>query len=119
MPDLLDLIGEEGTPDEQARLRRVHDLLAAADAPPELPRSRQRAPRVGGRVLPFRRPRIQAALAAAAAAVAVAFGVGYLVGSQGGFSERFERPMHGVGSATGATAALEIAALGPNGNWPL
>ena len=29
-PDFRDLIGDEGSPEELARLRRVHDLLLAA-----------------------------------------------------------------------------------------
>ena len=35
-PDFLDLVGDEGTPEELERLRRAHDLLIAAGPPPEL-----------------------------------------------------------------------------------
>ena len=35
-PDFFDLVGDEGTPEELAQLRRAHDLLLAAGPPPEL-----------------------------------------------------------------------------------
>ena len=59
-PDFHELVGGEGTPEEQERLRRVHDLLIAAGPPPELPRRLSRAPRTGARVLAFPagRPRL-------------------------------------------------------------
>ncbi len=35
-PDFHELVGDEGTPEELAKLRRAHDLLIAAGPPPEL-----------------------------------------------------------------------------------
>ena len=35
-PDFRELVGDEGTPEELALLRRAHDLLVAAGPPPEL-----------------------------------------------------------------------------------
>jgi hypothetical protein len=36
-PDFEELVGADLSPEEQARLRRAHDLLIAAGPPPELP----------------------------------------------------------------------------------
>lgn len=114
-PDFRELVGEEGTPEELERLRRVHDLLVAAGPPPELDAP---APRRRLALLP--RPRLQAALGlAAAAAIALGFGIGYAVGSGGGFSSNFARPMHGVGSLASASASIEIGTRDASGNWPL
>jgi hypothetical protein len=119
-PDLVALIGEEGTPEENERLRRVHELLVAAGPPPALPASLAYAPEQLGHLLPLRRHRFQATLAAAAAAVAVAFGAGYLLGNHGsGFSSKYAVGMHGIGDAAGASAKIQIAAADAEGNWPL
>jgi hypothetical protein len=121
-PDFHNLVGEEGTPQELERLRRVHDLLVSAGPPPELPRSLARAPRTGARIFAFpaTRPRLAAALAAAAmVAVGIGFGIGYSVGGSGGFPAKFTRPMHGTAQAARASALIDVAARDPNGNWPL
>jgi hypothetical protein len=55
MPDFRDLIGDEATSEDLARLRRVHDLLVSAGPAPEasrrlawpaadLPRARSNSP---------------------------------------------------------------------------
>ena len=83
-PDFFDLVGDEGTPDELAQLRRAHDMLLAAGPPPELsPRlaeapaaARSRGHSAWGR-------RKGAAFLLAGAVAAAAFGVGYLVGDRG------------------------------------
>jgi hypothetical protein len=121
-PDFHELVGEEGTPQELERLRRMHDLLVAAGPPPELPRSLARAPRTRARVLAFPapRPRFSAALAAAAAvAIGIGFGIGYSVGGSGGFPAKFTRPMHGTAQAARASALIDVAAADGHGNWPL
>ena len=119
-PDFRDLVGEEGTPEELERLRRVHDLLVSADAPPELSRRLARPPRLRLRLAVLPRPRLQAALGlAAAAAIALGFGIGYSVRSGGGFSASFTRPMHGVGRLAAASASIEIGKRDASGNWPL
>src|SRR5947207_1389298 len=58
-PEFRELVGDEGTPEELERLRRVHELLVAAGPPPELPQSLAHAPRMGRRAIAFhavRRP---------------------------------------------------------------
>ena len=45
MSDFRDIIDTEGlNPDEEARLRRVHELLVRAGPPPDLPPSLERTP---------------------------------------------------------------------------
>ena len=45
MSDFRDIVGTEGLdPDEEARLRRVHDLLVQAGPPPDLPPALERTP---------------------------------------------------------------------------
>jgi hypothetical protein len=121
-PDFHELVGEEGTPQEQQRLRRVHDLLVAAGPPPELPRSLARAPKTAARVFKFpaARPRLAAGLAAAAmVAIGIGFGIGYSVGGSSGIAWKFTRPMHGTAQAARASALIDVASRDANGNWPL
>ena len=119
-PDFRELVGEEGTPEELERLRRVHDLLVAAEPPPALTRRVRHAPRMRARVVTLPRPRLQAAIGfAAAAAVALGFGIGYAVGNGGGFSTNVTRPMHGLGRFALASASIEIGRHDTGGNWPL
>ena len=45
MTDFDDVVGgDDLSPDEEARLRRVHDLLMEAGPPPDLPPELERAP---------------------------------------------------------------------------
>ncbi len=45
MSEFRDIVGTEGLdPDEEARLRRVHDLLVQAGPPPDLPPALERTP---------------------------------------------------------------------------
>ena len=119
-PDFRELVGEEGPPQELERLRRVHELLLAAEPPPELPERLAQPPRPRARVLSLPRPRLQAALGlAAAAAIALAFGLGYVVGDRGGFAEAWTVQMHGVGPAAAASATIEVARRDGSGNWPM
>jgi hypothetical protein len=80
------LVDVEGmTPDERARLERVHDLLVAAGPPSELPTGLEQPP---AQVIQFpvwrRRSPLVAAFAAAVAVAAAAFGGGYFVGHENG-----------------------------------
>jgi hypothetical protein len=83
--DLVELAGL--TPEEQARLERVHGLLVAAGPPAELPAALLRPPEAageGGQVLAIaaRRRRPALALLIAAAVAAACFGSGYLLADQ-------------------------------------
>ena len=115
-PDLRDLIGDEGGPDE--RLARVHELLVDAGPPPDaVPRS----PHVGGRALrtrPRRRRWTELALAAALAAVALA--AGFVIGSRGdGFEPARTISMSGVSPVADASAELAVGEPDENGNIAL
>jgi hypothetical protein len=125
-PDFNELVGDDLTAEESARLRRTHDLLLAAGPVPELPPGLEE-PSLGERAEPVNenafqllpRRRAGAALALAAAIALVAFVGGYIAGFQrDGFSAQYSVPMH---SATGAaaTAKIKIGDRDSQGNWPL
>src|SRR2546428_14030972 len=85
-PEFHDLVGDEGTPEELERLRRVHDLLVAAGPPPELPPRLADAPAPGrspALVAWLPRRRLEAAPVAAAAGIATPFPAGVLLGGRG------------------------------------
>ncbi len=82
-PDFHELVGDEGTPEELAKLRRAHELLVAAGPPPELSPRLAEAPAAIGRTSWLPRRRRGAAFALAAGVVAAAFGVGFLIGDRG------------------------------------
>ena len=113
--------GDDLTPEEEARLRRVHDLLVQAGPPADLPPALEqpsRPPEAEILQFPLLPKRRWALLAVAAAALLlVAFAGGYLVGH--GKPTRFaaERvvPMHG-GSAL---AVLQVGHVDSVGNWPM
>ncbi|HZT45691.1 MAG TPA: hypothetical protein VFA24_05875 [Gaiellaceae bacterium] len=121
-PDFHELVGDEGTPEELAKLRRAHDLLIAAGPPPELsprlaepPQTRDRE-RFGW----WHARRNQIAFGLAAAVAAAAFGVGYLVGTgPDNFSASRSLEMHGVGQLASARATLAVGDQDPAGNYPL
>lgn len=96
--DFGELVGEGLPPDEEARLRRVHDLLVDAGPPPELPQRLAEPPRPEGRVVALAQRRLRTALILAAAVVLAAFAVGYFIGDR----------KDGAGSATGFTAARTV-----------
>ena len=78
-----DLEGEE-----RDRLRRVHDLLVTAGAPPELtPRLAEPTAPPTADIAFFPKRRHAATAVAAAAIAAAAFGGGYLIGNSGGGDE--------------------------------
>jgi hypothetical protein len=121
-PDFHELVGDEGTPEELAKLRRAHELLLAAGPPPELSPRLAEAPRPQPleRFGRWRGRRNQIAFGLAAAVAAAAFGVGYLVGTRpSGFSQARSVEMHGVGELASARATLAVAAQDAAGNYPL
>jgi hypothetical protein len=120
-----EMIDREGlAPDEEARLRRVHELLVQAGPPADLPPGLERPPTapadaelVQFPLLPRRRWPLAAV--AAIALIVLAFGGGYLVGhaktKTTSFATKRVVPMHG-GSAL---ALLRVAPKDGAGNWPM
>jgi hypothetical protein len=110
-----ELVGEVDDPRERERLRRVHELLLAAEPPPDVPAAARRAPVVPAR----RRERVRPlALLAAALALVAVFGAGYLAGGRGPATERVIE-MTGVGPERDATASIELLEQDEAGNWPM
>jgi hypothetical protein len=127
-PDFGQLLGgDDLSGDEEARLRRTHDLLVAAGPPPELPPSLAEPPEPGRRgrdgdvvPLPLPRRRLGAALVLAAALAAVFFGGGYWLGTQkNAFESEATFTMQGTPAAPRAFAAVELAPADAAHNWPL
>ncbi|MDX6425858.1 MAG: hypothetical protein QOD52_1263 [Gaiellaceae bacterium] len=120
-----DMVDREGlAPDEEARLRRVHDLLVQAGPPADLPPGLERPPTApaDAELVPFPLlpPRRWTLVAAAAIAlIALAFGGGYLVGhaktTATPFATKRVVPMHGGH----ALALLRLAPKDGAGNWPM
>src|SRR5712691_7595220 len=121
-PDFHDLVGDEGTPEELARLRRVHELLIAAGPPPELSPRLAEAPSTIGRTSWLPRRRRGAALALVVGVAAAAFGIGFLIGDRG--SKEFPSKgspiaMHALTPGSPAKASILIGNRDEVGNWPL
>jgi len=120
-----DLVGgDDLTPEEEARLRRVHDLLIEAGPPPELPRAlaEPAAAPDEAEILHFPLPRrLAVSLVAAAAIVIAGFGIGYLVGHAKAKPEAFaaERVVSMHGKNAGDVGVLRIAERDSVGNWPM
>jgi Anti-sigma-K factor rskA len=121
-PDFHDLVGTDLPADEEARLRRVHELLVVAGPPPELsPDLEQTPPRPRARVISLASRRRKAGLLLAAAVAAAAFGGGYLAGSSGGgsssaFPAQRVVQLHG---AQRATVVVRVGKRDGNGNVPM
>ncbi|HSC48738.1 MAG TPA: anti-sigma factor [Gaiellaceae bacterium] len=124
-PNFDELVGAEDlTPEEAARLERVHDLLVAAGPPPELPprlADPTPAPREDSPVAFLPRRRAGLALALAAALALVTFVGGFIAGQHRGkqFATRYTVPMRGTAFASNASAVIKIGSDDSNGNWPL
>jgi hypothetical protein len=85
-PEFDELVDGVADAEEEARLRRVHDLLVATEPPPELSSSLRKAPPPRGHVL-FPRRRLNPRLVLTGAAVFAAFLIGLLAGSPGSDQE--------------------------------
>jgi hypothetical protein len=126
-PDFRELVGDDLSPEERARLEQVHDLLVAAGPPPELPPALAEPPSEPGQssVVPMVLPRRRAGamLALAAAIALIAFLGGFVAGNHGVGQKSTNVihtvVMHGTGSAQNASAKIDIEALDSSGNWPL
>jgi hypothetical protein len=112
------------SPEDEARLRRVHSMLIESGPPQELPASIGRAPATpGGKIvaLSARRRRPVTALLIAAAVAAACFGGGYLLANQAQSTKGAIHivrvvPMQGVQNSE---AALRVGSADGNGNWPI
>jgi hypothetical protein len=114
---LEDLIGGPGDlePEERARLERVHELLLAVPAPPDVPR-RLRTPEP----VPFRsRRRRYVPALIAAALLAASFGAGYLAARDGDADVAYSVAMSGVGEGRGASATIDVLEADDAGNYPM
>jgi hypothetical protein len=122
-PDFRELVGEDLSPEERARLERVHDLLVTAGPPPELPPQLVQPDldrREGTAVafLPRRRAGLMLGLAAAIALIA--FVGGFIAGrAKDSFPTARDIPMHGTVAARGASATIRLGEADASGNWPL
>ena len=120
--DLHDLVGDDCSSEELARIRLAHELLVAADPPPSaadrLGTHTNRTTRSQGRrrlALPRRR---SALVAVAAAMLLVGVGIGYV--ARGGRSLSGQSvAMRGVGEAKKARATVLVGTPDQSGNWPL
>jgi hypothetical protein len=114
-------------PDEEKRLRRVHEMLVSAGPPPELTATLLVPPADpgldgAGRVLAFpafrRRPRATA-LVLAAAIAAACFGGGYLIADQAHRSAINAVRVVALQGAQNSLASLRVGAADANGNNPI
>jgi anti-sigma-K factor RskA len=120
-PDFRELVGDV-SPEERARLERVHDLLVTAGPPPELPPA---LAELGAEprdnvvsFLPRRRAGLMLGIAAAIALTT--FVGGFIAGrTEDSFQENFQVKMHGVPQAKAASATIHVGEIDGAGNWPL
>lgn len=113
-----DLIGDVGPSEEHDRLRRVHELLLAVEAPPQL--SPVSADTVEVEPVRALLPRRRAILLLAAALGAASFGTGYLLGARDDDVDAVRTiSMSGVGETRGASASIELLPEDEAGNWPM
>lgn len=116
-PDFDDIVGTEGSPEELAELRQVHNLLLSADPPPALPRLRK-TPR---RRSAFSRTWAAAAFgfAAVLASLTAGLAIGWTSGHDGDARQAFSRSMHGIGGAAAASAVIKVGSEDASGNRTL
>jgi hypothetical protein len=119
--DLRELVGDDLPPEEEARLRRVHELLLTAGPPEELPPALAEPPDAARRSnvvsFPAPRRRLGAALVLAASLAALLFGGGYWVGAQKhAFKAEDTFVMRGPANAF---ASIKMAPADKAFNWPL
>ena len=124
-PNFDELVGgDDLSPEEAARLQRVHDLLIEAGPPPELPPHLLQEPDPeGGRrdnVTGLPRRRTGMLLGIAAALTLTAFLGGFIYGTHHApFNEDFAVPMHSTAAGSQAKAVIHVGKLDSAGNWPL
>ena len=118
---MVDLTGV--SPEDRARMLRMHELLVSAGPPADLPSELADAPsEVGGaQVIAFPRRRRTAAAISIAAAVAVAcFTGGYFIANQAHSSSSLHAVrVVGLSGEQNSLASLRVGAADANGNWPV
>jgi hypothetical protein len=121
-PNFRELVGNDLSDEERARLERVHELLVAAGPPPELPPALVE-PDLDPRhenveFLPRRRAGF--VLGIAAAVGVAAFLGGFVAGrAKDPFTEVFKVPMTGTAQAATSSATIHVGKADEAGNWPL
>lgn len=119
-PDFRDVVGDDLPAEERARLRRVHDQLVAAGAPPELPPALQDPPAAGGSVSWLPRRRLGTALVLAAALALAAFAAGFLLGNgRDSDASAFKPARTVVLGAQDKTAVVRVGKPDDAGNRPM
>ena len=123
-PEFRELVGDDLTPEERARLERVHELLVAAGPPPELPPALAEPPGETqvAPLIQLPRRRAGAMLALAAAIALIAFVGGFVAGKQGAGGKPavlHSLTMHGTAVAQNASAKIDVEEVDSSGNWPL
>ena len=108
-PDFDEIVGTEGSPEELAELRSMHELLLAADAPPATSVRPKRAPRMKPFV-PSSWAIGAIGFATVAASLASGLAVFWSMGQDGDAKQAFTRPMHGIGAAAAASAVIRVGA---------
>jgi hypothetical protein len=116
--------GDDLSPEEAARLQRVHDLLIEAGPPPELPPHLLQEPDPEGRrrdnVSGLPRRRTGMLLGIAAALALTAFLGGFVYGTRHApFDEAGSVQMHSTVPASQASAVIHVGKADSAGNWPL
>jgi len=116
--------GDDLSPEEAARLERVHNLLIEAGPPPELPPHLLQEPDPEGtrrdNVVGLPRRRTGALLGIAAALALTAFLGGFVWGTRHApFNEDFSVPMHSTAAGSQAKAVIHVGKADSAGNWPL
>jgi hypothetical protein len=116
--------GDDLSPEEAARLERVHNLLIEAGPPPELPPHllQEPDPEGGRRDNVYRLPRRRAGmlLGIAAALALTAFLGGFVYGTRHApFNEDYRVPMHSTAAGSQATGVIHVGKVDSAGNWPL
>jgi hypothetical protein len=119
--DLRELVGEDLTPEDRARLERVDRLLRSVPPPPaEVPGSLARAVgRIGEERRVWTTRRLATAVALAAVLSALFFGIGRWTNG-GGPEYRSSVPMRATDNAPGASALINVGERNAaTGNWSL
>lgn len=129
-PDFDELIGEDVSPEERARLYRTHELLVQAGPPPELAPEMDAVPWPDDALQPLfggKRKRGSARrVLLLAAALVTAVVVGLLIGQATTSSDTATSlkaketvQLRGTSLARGAFATLKLGTADEAGNWPM